>query len=171
MTALGDSLSYEDHGDDDTIYFVVEDMDARMDPNNPQYAPYGPLYFVWLLSVCVKYTYVGNALRVPLTALTTVKGAEDAVAVLLNSLFDAVHDAAAHMNIGTFFQADLYQDKDWQETYGTSNEDTAQVHALPACMRCRSYLMYVRNVEICVGTATPLLTPFMSAWAAADDIT
>ena len=114
-----------------------------MDPSNPQYAPYGPLYFVWLLDVCTKYTYVGNALRVPKTALTTVKETEQAVAVLLNSAFDSVHDVAAQMNIGTSFQADLYQDKDWQQENGTSNEDTEQVHALPACMGCRSYWVFL----------------------------
>ena len=148
MTALGDSLSHEEHGDDadyddDDIFFVVEHMDTRIDPNNPQYVPYGPLYFMWLISVCAKYDHVVSDLRVPLEALTTLKGAEDAAAVLLNSTFDAVHDVAVHMNIGTFFQADLYQDKDWQEKNGTRNEDTDQVHALPACMACRSYLMYV----------------------------
>ena len=62
--------------------------------------------------------------------------------VLQTTSLNAVHDAAVQMNIGTFFQADLYQNSDWQKEYGTSNEDTEQVHALPACMGCRSYWVF-----------------------------
>jgi hypothetical protein len=111
-------------------FFSINNMEARVDPQSPDYRPYGELYMHWLTAQCTRYGHVGCAFQMADADLQTVKGAESAAACMLNVKFESIHVADQSMHICTYFDDDLYKDLEWQEMNNTRNTDCPEVTSM-----------------------------------------